>query len=529
MNQTRHLAPLLGAILLTACGSSSDPEPTVAVTGSVYAAPVAGASVVAKDAAGVAVSAVATSAVDGTFTVQVPESKLAGPLFLEAHGGTFTDEATGAATAGGWLLAHAPAGTLAAGASLHLTPQGTIVARMVQHGATLTAANADFQAAFGFTPDPAVRPANVPPTGTPPVPAELAAAQAAFRAGAFSQLAKDLGVPAASQSELFQALAHDAADGALDGKDGATQLSVGTVAIPADVQNRFSAALMTWQANTTGNQTALKVDQIGAPPFALVALTPSYRVEYVAGAMPAAVQKTLFQVRVSDRATGQPVTGAALSLTPKMHMSTKSHACPIDPVAEASGGLYDATIYYVMSTAMADGTSLGVWELGVMVGAEKATFYPAVAMTMGDTQFVRLSGSTADMIQATPAPVKRTYQLFRDGLTMEAGLASFRVLITTMDTMMSFPHISAGATMHDGTGAAVTVTTAQVRVSADAGATWVIAQDYGNGHWRADGLTGLVAGTATQLRVELTVNGEVKTTQDLSASHATFTVTPGGT
>ena len=169
---------------------------------------------------------------------------------------------------------------------------------------------------------------------------------------------------------------------------------------------------------------------------------------------------------------------------------------------------------------------MGVWELGVMVGGEKATFYPQVAMAMGDTQFVRLSGSTADMIQAMPAPVKRTYQLFHDGLSLAGGVASFRLLVTTMDTMMSFPHISAGATMHDGIGAEVAVATAQVRVSTDAGATWVIAQDYGNGHWRADNLAGLVAGTATTLRVELTVNGEVKTTQDLSASYATFTVTP---
>jgi hypothetical protein len=171
---------------------------------------------------------------------------------------------------------------------------------------------------------------------------------------------------------------------------------------------------------------------------------------------------------------------------------------------------------------------MGVWELGVMVGAEKATFYPQVAMAMGDTQFVRLSGSSADMIQAMPAPVKRTYQLFHDGLTLAGGAASFGLLVTTMDTMMSFPHVSAGATMHDGTGAAVPVATAQVRVSADAGASWVVAQDHGNGHWRADGLAGLAAGTATSLRVELTVNGEVKTTQDLSASYAGFTVTPGG-
>ncbi len=525
----RRLAPLLGALALAACGGSSD-EPTVAITGSVFAAPVAGATVVARDAAAVAVSAAATTAADGTFTIDIPASKLTGPVFLEASGGTFTDEATGAATAGGSLAAYADGGTLAAGSALHLTPQSTVVARLVQHGKTLAEANAAFQAAFGFTPDPAVAPANVALPAAPAVPtaAELARAQAALRAAAFSQLAQDLGIPAAAQFTLVHELAHDAADGALDGQDDATQITVSGVDVPADVQNRYAAALMARQADATSNHTGLKVDQIGFPPFCRTALTASYRVEYVAGMMPAAIGKTRFQVRVTDRATGLPVAGLAPVLQPKMHMSTKSHASPTDPVVDAGGGLYDATVYYVMSTAMADGMSMGVWELGVRLGAETATFYPQVAMSMGDTRFVRLSGpaGSTDMIQSMPAPVKRTYQLFHDGLTLGMGGATFGLLVTTMDTMMSFPHISPGVTLHDGSGAAFDVGAVAVRVSSDAGATWVDAADLGDGHWSAAGLAGLTAGVAAPLRVELTVDGEVKATQDLSAAYATFTVTP---
>lgn len=518
-----RLAPLLGALLLaTACASSE--EATVAITGSVFAGPVRGAAVVVRDAAGAVVAGPATTGAAGDFTVAVPESRLSGPLVLEATGGTFTDEATGATTTAGTLRAHAAAGTLAAGSALHLTPQSTVVARLVEAGQPLAAAGDAFEAAFGFRPDPSVAPSNAPVAG-----ADRAPALAALRAGAFSQLALELGVPAASQFALVQALADDLADGELDGQAAGAPLSVAGVALPADLQNRFSAALMAWHASA-GNLTGLLVDQIGAPPFARVALTPSYRVEYLAGAMPAAVRKTRFQVRVTDRSSGQPVTGAAVSLLPKMHMSTKSHACPTDPVAEGAGGLYDATIYYVMSSAMADGTSMGVWELGVMVGAERATFYPQVAMAMGDTQFTRLTGpdGSADLIQAMPAPVKRTYQLFNDGLTLMGGQATFQVMISTMDTMMSFPHVSPGATLHDGTGAAFTVGTVQVRVSADGGASWVDATDLGDGHWSAAGLAGLSAGATTALRVELTVDGEVKATQDLSAAHATFNVTPGG-
>ncbi|MCM2333920.1 MAG: hypothetical protein NDI82_08215, partial [Anaeromyxobacteraceae bacterium] len=504
-------------------------EPTVAITGSVFAAPVAGATVVARDAAAAAVSATVTTAADGTFTLNVPASRLAAPLFLEASGGTFADEATGAPTAGGALAAHAAGGTLAAGSALHLTPQSTVVARLVQRGKSLAEANASFQAAFGFTPDPAVAPANAAPAG-----ADLAPAQAALRAAAFSELAKDLGVPAAAQFTLLQELARDAADGALDGHDGATQLTVSGVALPIDVQNRFSAAVMARQADTVTNHTGLEVDQIGALPVARRALSAggAYLVEYL-GVDPERVGKVRFRLRVTDAATGAPVTGLALGLMPKMHMSTKSHACPTDPVVEAGGGLYDATIYYVMSTATDTGMSMGVWELGVMAGAERATFYPAVA----GGSFPKLTGGTADQIFMPPvAPATtgtrtaRTYQVFSEGLALDAGTGTFGVLVTTMDTMMSFPHVTAGATLHapldDLTGAAPWVlTSVLVEMSAD-GATWVTAAEGASGHWVASGIAGLTPGVAATLRVRLTVDSVVKRPATGADDFASFTVTP---
>jgi hypothetical protein len=529
----RRLPPLLGALLLAACGGSGD-EPTVAVTGSVFAGPVSGARVLVRGATGAEVGAAVSTAADGAFSIRVPASVAAGPFFLEATGGTFTDEATGAPTEAGRLLAHAAAGALAQGGSLHLTPQSTVVATMVRDGATLGAANAAFQAAFGFTPDAAVAPANAPVAG-----AALAPAQAALRAAAFSQLAHDLGLTPAGQFGLFPALAADAADGALDGRAGGLPVVVGDVTLPADVQNRFAAALLAWRGSP-GDLTGLQVDQLGAPPFALTALSASYRVEYLPGVMAAAVGRSDFRVKVTDRASGAPVAGLQLGLMPRMHMSTRSHATPIDPVEEEGAGVYRCTVYYVMASAMADGTSMGVWELGVStggMGGETATFYPQVAMSMGDTRFVRLTGpaGSTDMILSTPAPAKRTYQVFHDGLTLGAGGATFRVLVTTMDTLMSFPHLSPGVTLHrpDPTDPAVPlpfqVGSVSVRVSADGGGTWAAASDLGNGHWSAEGLQGLTAGAATSLRVELAVDGEVKATQDLSASHATFALTPAAT
>jgi hypothetical protein len=105
-------------------------------------------------------------------------------------------------------------------------------------------------------------------------------------------------------------------------------------------------------------------------------------------------------------------------------------------------------------------------------------------------------------------------------------------MVSTMDTMMSFPHASAGAVFHDGTGAAVTVAAVQVRVSSDGGASWVTATDEGNGHYQALGLPGIALGAQAALRVELSVDLGgglvVKSTQDGAAAYATFNVTPGG-
>jgi hypothetical protein len=254
-------------------------------------------------------------------------------------------------------------------------------------------------------------------------------------------------------------------------------------------------------------------------------------VEYLPGALAAAVGKTRFQVRVTDRATGAPVTGLSIGLMPKMHMSTKSHATATDPVVEAGAGVYDATIYYVMETASAAGMSMGVWELGVVVGGETATFFPQVAPA--SNQLVRLVGTTADSILLAAGPTKRTYQLFNDGVAMDgADTATFGLLITTMDTMMTFPHVFAGATLHRPSTAdplvpeAFAVGPVLVEVSSNGGTSWAPAAHAGDGHYRVSSLSGFAAGAPTTLRVRLTVADEVKTTQDLSAAWATFTVAP---
>jgi len=523
----RRLAPAAAALLLAACGGSTDSA--VTITGTVTGASTAGASIVVRDAAGAQVGEPVTVAADGTFRLTVPEAALAGELVFAAGGG-----ASGAAPGGARLAAVAPAavdlaartaaGALRAGRSVHLTPQSTIVADMVNEFHPLADAEQTFAAAFGFTPDPTVAPLDAALPAAPTA-ADLERARAALRAGAFARLAADLGVDGPA---LYPALAEDLGDGLLDGLAGDTPVSAQGVALPVDLQNRFAAALVAWRADAA-NHTGLTTGQIGDLPFGLVALTSAYRIEYLPGVLPAAVGKTSFRLRVADRATGEPVTGLAVGLMPVMRMPTMSHATPVDAVTEVGGGEYDATAYYVMPS----GPDMGYWELGVTVGGmggEKATFYPPVGVRMGGTAMARLTGGAADQVAGTMGPSARTYQVFAEGFSLSAGLGTFRLLVATMDTMMSFPQVAAGATLHDGTSAAVTVAAVQVRVSADEGVTWKVADHVAGGHYAATGLEGLVEGQEATLQVELSVDLGgglvVKRTLDGAAGFAAFTATP---
>jgi hypothetical protein len=165
---------------------------------------------------------------------------------------------------------------------------------------------------------------------------------------------------------------------------------------------------------------------------------------------------------------------------------------------------------------------MGIWELKVSIGGENALFYPAVAMPMGTTPRATLKG-VLDMIGVT-GTTKRTYNLFNDGSTF--GMSStFKLFIAASDDimMMKFPAVSVGSSL---TG--LTVNSMTVEASTDNGATWNSLTDNGSGHWSVTGLSGLATGGT--VRVQVTVNGEKKTTDGSAASgtnsYALFSVTP---
>ena len=268
--------------------------------------------------------------------------------------------------------------------------------------------------------------------------------------------------------------------------------------------------------------------------------TDSYKVEYIEGDMAPAQGKTLFQIKVSDRATGNAVTGESVALMPMMYMNDgKNHSTPVDGTCteSATAGTYDCTVFYVMADTM-NGESLGHWELSVMIGGmmgESAMFKPSVGMAMGGTAMVKLKNSALTMtMMGVTSP--RTFQVFKSKL-MGTGDHTFEMFISTMETMMSFPAVYPTVELNAGTADATTISTMTVRVSTDpafpATSATVTANSDANGYWTAMGITGLTDGQEGTLYVEVTINNELlNSSVDGVAGagiddFATFTVTPG--
>ncbi|MBC8018283.1 MAG: hypothetical protein H7X83_07170 [Verrucomicrobia bacterium] len=516
-------------------GSSSTPSAsTTAVSGTVLAGPANGAVVIVKSA-GVEVARSGGSAADGSFKVTIPTSELSKDLIFEATGGTFPDEATSTTgVAMGTFSVHVSGGTLTVGSNVTIDPSSTIVQKMVAGGKTKAAAETVFATAFGYTPDCSIKPAFATISSASTTSQRLAG----LRAAAFSQLTKDLGLTPAKQFELIQALADDLSDGVLDGlKTGGTTVTTASgTAIPVDIANCFAKALMTFQTSDL-NKCKLTTDKIGAPPFATKALTASYVVEYVPDTMTAAMGKTTFKIKVTNRGNSSAASGKTVTLRPYMYMAAKSHTTPMEIPIDNGDGTYSCTVYYVMPSAM-NGVSMGVWELKVKVDnldAETATFYPVVGMPMGNDMLTKLSG-ISDSIMGMAGTEKRTWFLFNDGLMGGMGGShTFKLFLATKENGMtlSFPAVTVGSSLKNESNIAWTVSSIAVDVSTDK-ITWVPAADLGNGHWSAAGLNGLTVGTAGKIHVRLTVsNGvipEQKSTDGLAVGatngYQTFNVTP---
>ena len=209
---------LSGVLALGGCNSSDDPTSSSSTTieGSIFAAPVAGATVTVFDDNGNEVAGPVSSGADGRYRISIPNVDLASALSFVSNGGTFSDEATAESNVvAGEMSVYVAAGTLGAGDEVHATPTSTIMHELVMtHEKTPTEAVAAIEGAFGYPVDFSIAPtdATVPATG-----ASDSEKLAGLRAAGFSQLTADLGLNAADQFVLLAALAEDLSDGALDG------------------------------------------------------------------------------------------------------------------------------------------------------------------------------------------------------------------------------------------------------------------------------------------------------------------------
>jgi hypothetical protein len=260
-----------------------------------------------------------------------------------------------------------------------------------------------------------------------------------------------------------------------------------------------------------------------APPNPNVALTASYKVEYVPGA-PAnpTMGKTTFQLRITKLSDGLPADSLDVSLEPMMHMPGMDHSTPVDVVTESAPGIYDCTVYYIMASSDVD-----TWELKVMLSGETATFYPAVGMAMsGDSIRGTLYGPD-DIVTGMSGTQYNKYYLLKDGPVTVAA-STLRLFIAHGENMnMKFVPVSDGSVLSSPTGT-VAMT---VQASMDSAfSSLLTVDDNGGGHWSVSGLTGLVSAQTTTIYVKLNVNTQDKTTNGLPAAgsndYATFIVTP---
>ncbi len=534
---TAFKLPVLGLLAsLVACGGggSSDGVSTATISGAIVAAPVSGAKVRVIDAKGNEVVEAVTTNASGQYTLSIPTGSLGQDLIVKSTGGTYTDEVTRSQNiAAGEMFAYVSANSLSNGSSVSATPGSTIIADLVMnYGKSLAEAQADFTSAFGYTSDISIAPVDATVLTTT---ASIASKRAGYRAAAFSQLNLDLFLNSDQQFDMIAALAQDLSDGTLDGVDASGPVVIGTTgpALPVDIQNCFATAMVSFHTHGFNN-TGLGNEQIGNLPFAKVALTAAYKVEYIPDPMMGAMEgKTTFTLRVTDNA-GDPVTTLAPTLTPNMYMTgaNMAHRTPSADITNEFNGDYTVSIYYLMASQMMDGSSMGYWDLVIDLDGISTTtddivhFYPSVMMAMGgDTVEATLTGQT-DKIIGMGMPVGRDYHIFKDKLMGSDGSYNFTVFIAATESMMSYPTLIEGVTLTDEFGGDFFASGIAVNMSIDDGTTWIPADNNGDGTWTTSTTLPLTNGVETQILVELTVSSETKTTNNLD--YATFKVTPGG-
>lgn len=268
------IAAVATALLQAACGGGGDgvgSGGTGIVSGAVVKGPAANATVSAYAVGDGRVGAALGSTVtDGEGKFTLPIGSYSGPLMLQASGGTFRDEATGAlmTMASGDVMT-AVLASVASGASVSgvqvtpLTSMAQARAQQMAGGMTegnITTANAALGNYFSVSDILRVAPMN------PLIAGSGARASADSRnygmtLAAISQYAKTLGMT--NTSALVTSMMRDASDGMMDGKRGSATISMemggtmGGATMPRAAGTSGLAAGMTSFASSPANVSGL--------------------------------------------------------------------------------------------------------------------------------------------------------------------------------------------------------------------------------------------------------------------------------
>ncbi len=308
-----------------------------------------------------------------------------------------------------------------------ITPGSSVISYLVKdHGKTIEQAKASFKTAFGYEPNMDAKPFS------PSILDSASAAErpqadrdAAFRAGAFSQLASELSLSSNDIAGLLNAIAEDLSDDDLDGSDGANGVMLGTHnlqtlhnTLPLDT--RVLAAYSGFagsSSNTSGipapasNLPKIKYDAAGAASKTIT--TDSGRVITVSLDTEAnpPIPQGFWVSHVNHKITLQDESGVAINTSsdeeiigvmqhPNMRMITGHvHSTPhsmMTDTSESADGIYNMDSYYVMPSQMGMGENavpMGLWSYTVKVKedtnndgeADKThavVFHPQVKMPM---------------------------------------------------------------------------------------------------------------------------------------------------
>lgn len=278
-------AVLVTLQLAVACGGGGDTAiagvgsgGTGVLSGVVTKGPMGGATVTAYAiASGQLGARVGTASTDANGHFSMSIGAYAGPVMLQANGGTYTDEATGTPMSlaqGDVMTVAIP--SVAAGATtsgIQVTPVTAMAQAIGQHRAggmtdtNITAANTAMGNYFSVADIVHVQPMNplVPGSGAG---ASQDARNYGMTLAAMSQYAKTLNM--ANSSAMVTAMMGDAADGVMDGKESGSQISMamggmmGSSMMAPTAGTSGLGAAMTSFMNSAANASGITATEMAA-------------------------------------------------------------------------------------------------------------------------------------------------------------------------------------------------------------------------------------------------------------------------